>query len=75
MKKTFYLGNHEFVALCDLLKLEAVAESGGQAKHLIDNGEVQRNGAVETRKSAKIRAGETIVLNDVTIEVCAGQGA
>ena len=51
-------GDH--VALCDLLKLVGVADSGGQAKHLIAEGEATVDGQVERRKTAKIRAGQTV---------------
>lgn len=75
MHHVFYLGQHEFVALCDLLKLTAVVESGGQAKHLIESGQVQRNGVVETRKTAKIRTGEIISTENITVRICSGNPA
>ena len=72
MQATVYLENQEYIALCDLLKLAGLAESGGQAKALIAAGEVQRNGVTETRKTAKIRAGEIITLHDNELEIQAG---
>lgn len=72
MKQAFYLGSHDYVALCDLLKLAGVVDSGGRAKHVIASGEVTRNGVVETRKTAKIHVGETVGLGDVVIQVFAG---
>ncbi|VEF00342.1 putative RNA-binding protein [Neisseria canis] len=72
MQATVYLENDEYIPLCDLLKLAGLAESGGQAKALIAAGEVRRNGAVETRKTAKIRGGETIEFNGCTLEICDG---
>lgn len=70
MQATVYLENQEYITLCDLLKLAGLAESGGQAKSLIAAGQVQRNGATETRKTAKILAGEIIELdNGSAIEV------
>ena len=53
MQTTVYLENQEYIALCDLLKLAGLAESGGHAKALIAAGQVQRNGVTETRKTAK----------------------
>jgi ribosome-associated protein len=50
----------EHVALCDLLKLAGVTDSGGQAKLMIANGEVTVDGQAELRKTAKIRAGQTV---------------
>jgi len=70
--QTFSLNGHEHIALCDLLKLAGLAESGGQAKALIAAGQVQRNGATETRKTAKIRAGEIITLHGNELEIQAG---
>ena len=69
MKQTFYLSGHEYIALCDLLKHSAVADSGGQAKAWIAQGLVLRNGAVETRKTAKIRGGEVIEFNNAVLEI------
>ena len=50
----------EFVALCNLLKLAAVAGSAGQGKHMVAAGEVSVDGQPESRKTAKIRAGQRV---------------
>lgn len=50
----------EYVALCDLLKLTGIADSGGQGKLMIANGEVTVDGQPESRKTAKIRANQTV---------------
>lgn len=50
----------EYVALCDLLKLTGIADSGGQGKQMIANGEVTVDGQPEIRKTAKIRANQTV---------------
>ncbi|WP_159991857.1 RNA-binding S4 domain-containing protein [Pelistega ratti] len=65
----FSLGQYEYIALCDLLKLTGVVDSGGQAKVLITEGYILRNGEVETRKTAKIRANECIELDGMVINV------
>ena len=72
MHATVYLENKEYIALCDLLKLAGLAESGGQAKAVIAEGLVLRNGAVETRKTAKIRGGEVIEFDGAVLEVWDG---
>ena len=72
MHATVYLENEEYIALCDLLKLAGLAESGGQAKSVIAEGLVLRNGAVETRKTAKIRGGEVIEFDGAVLEVWDG---
>lgn len=63
------LEGREFVALCDLLKLTRLCDSGGTAKHHIAEGQVQVDGLVETRKRCKIRAGQTVVYNGQAIKV------
>lgn len=50
----------ENVRLCDLLKLAGIAESGGQGKQLVAAGEVTVDGQPESRKTARIRAGQTV---------------
>ncbi|QEY25120.1 RNA-binding S4 domain-containing protein [Neisseria zalophi] len=69
MHATIYLEDSEYIALCDLLKLAGLVDSGGQAKMVIAAGEVLRNGEVETRKTAKIRGGEVIEYNEAVLEV------
>jgi len=43
-----------------LLKLTGIADSGGQGKRLIANGEATVDGQPESRKTAKIRANQTV---------------
>lgn len=57
----------EYIELIKLLKATQIAESGAMAKGLVEDGEVRRNGEVETRKRAKIRKGETIEVMGETI--------
>ena len=59
----------EYIELFKLLKVTGIAESGAQAKMLIEEGAVKRNGQVETRKRAKIVLGEIIEVGDEKIEV------
>lgn len=44
------------------LKLAGGAETGGQAKLLIQNGDVQVNGQVETRRRRKLVAGDVVAV-------------
>lgn len=64
-----YQLTEEYIELYKLIKILDLVDSGGEAKQIIEHGYVLRNGEVETRKRAKIRAGETITIADVTIEV------
>ena len=59
----------EFVELNQLLKLAGVCDSGGAGKALVAEGAVSVDGKVELRKTAKIRAGQTVTLGDVQIRV------
>jgi len=65
----YALNGTEFIELVKLLKLARIAESGGQAKLMVEDGEVKRNGEVELRKRAKIRAGETIEIFGEKIKI------
>lgn len=58
-----------YIELHKLIKLLDLVDTGGQAKLLIENSHVLRNGEIETRKRAKITKGEKITIGDVTIEV------
>jgi ribosome-associated protein len=48
------------IALDRFLKLANVVQSGGEAKHLIQSGSVQVNGAAETRRGRKLRPGDIV---------------
>ena len=63
--------NNEHIRLCDLLKLAGVADSGGQGKHLVAEGLVTVDGRPESRKTAKIRAGQTVECRGAKIVVLA----
>lgn len=70
-KKVTYKLQTEYIELYKLIKVMDLVDSGGEAKQLIEHGVVIRNGEVETRKRAKIKAGENITIGEVTIEVTA----
>lgn len=62
----------EAIRLCDLLKAAGIAGSGGQGKHLVAAGEVTVDGQPESRKTAKIRAGQTVECRGVRLVVKSG---
>jgi len=64
-----YTLTEPYIELHKLIKLLDLVDTGGQAKILIENAQVFRNGEVETRKRAKITKGEKITIGDVVIEV------
>ncbi|MDB5801121.1 MAG: hypothetical protein JWL63_2060 [Rhodocyclales bacterium] len=53
---TFTL-NSEYIELDKLLKLLAIASSGGAAKAMVAEGMVKVDGELEMRKTRKLRAG------------------
>ncbi len=61
----------EHIALCDLLKLAGVADSGGRGKMMVAEGLVKVDGKTESRKTAKIRAGQSVECMSVKIEIMA----
>jgi ribosome-associated protein len=52
------------LTLSAALKLAGFAATGGQAKRLVQSGEVRVNGRVETRRKARLRPGDEIALGD-----------
>ena len=64
---------HEFIELNQLLKLSGLCASGGAVKVLVAAGGVKVDGVEESRKTAKIRAGQVVTLGDVSILVLAAE--
>ncbi len=62
----------EHIALCDLLKLAGIADSGGRGKVMVAEGLVKVDGQPESRKTAKIRPGQTVECMDIEIKVIPG---
>ena len=54
----------EFIELIGLLKATGVAQTGGHAKMIVEDGEIIRNGEPETRKRAKLVPGDIIEISD-----------
>lgn len=63
----FKLGESEYIELIKLLKVTNICGSGGEAKFIVDEGEVKRNGEIESRKRAKLRTGDKIEVFDQII--------
>ncbi len=70
MNEVFKL-QEEYIRLDDLLKLTGCVQTGGQAKVLIQGGEVHLDGEVCTMRGKKLRGGEVISIpaDDVVITV------
>ena len=69
METTTFELQGEFIELCNLLKLAGIANSGGQGKVMVSDGFVQVDGAIESRRTAKIRSGQVVECLGQTIKV------
>jgi ribosome-associated protein len=65
----------EFIELNVLLKLPALAPSGGAAKALIAEGAVSVDGEIETRTRRKLRRGNSVRVADEEIRIDAADTA
>lgn len=59
----------DYIELVKLLKLLRIAQTGGHAKMLVEDGEVIRNGEPEYRKRAKLIKGDVIEVSGKTIKL------
>ncbi|OIP76982.1 MAG: RNA-binding protein [Oscillatoriales cyanobacterium CG2_30_44_21] len=50
----------EYITLGNLLKICGVADTGGVAKLMIIDGEIEVDGRIETRRGCKIRVGQRV---------------
>jgi ribosome-associated protein len=66
-----FLLRGEYIPLDALLKATGLAPSGGLAKAFVAQGEVHVDGALELRKTCKIRAGQVVTMGRSRVEVSA----
>ncbi len=59
----------EYIELIKLLKLEGFAESGADAKQMVDDMLVKVNGKLEERKRAKLRVGDQVEVGGEVIKL------
>lgn len=59
----------EPIRLDQYLKLINAVSSGGEAKHLIQSGQVMLNGQIETRRGRKLTVGDVIKLAELEYTV------
>jgi ribosome-associated protein len=59
----------EFIELIKLLKLKNIAQSGGHAKMMVEEGLVKVNGELESRKRKKLRNGDVVEMEELTIKI------
>lgn len=69
MKKETVTISTEFIKLDALLKYAGLVNSGGEAKTLIQEGDVLVNGEVCTMRGKKLRPGDTVTLGEETVNI------
>ena len=69
MKKETVAISTEFIKLDALLKYAGLVNSGGEAKTLIQEGDVLVNGEVCTMRGKKLRPGDTVTLGESTVRI------
>ena len=57
------------IQLDQFMKLTGLVGTGGQAKVVIQAGEVRINGAIETRRKKKLKAGDQVTFQGQTLVV------
>ncbi len=61
----------EFIKLQDAMKFANIVYSGGEAKALIQDGEVLVNGEVCTMRGKKLREGDSFTFDGTTYKITA----
>jgi ribosome-associated protein len=64
-------GESSEIRLDQFLKVQGIVETGGQAKVLIQLGEVWVNGEMETRRRRKLQPGDVVQWGQVRVIVAA----
>lgn len=57
------------IQLDQFMKITGMVSTGGQAKLVIQGGEVQLNGVVETRRKKKLKHGDKVTFDGETLIV------
>ena len=65
--------HNEYIKIDSLLKLAGLVETGGEAKLLIQDGQVLVNGEVCAMRGKKLRAGDTVTLEGRTVSIGEGR--
>ena len=59
----------ESIRLGQALKLSGLAESGGEARALVEDGAVTVNAEVETRRGRQLRHGDVVAVGDAALRI------
>lgn len=69
MQKEIVKIEEEFIRLDNLLKFSGIAQTGGQAKFMIQNEQIKVNGEICTMRGKKMRAGDFAEFEGRLVEV------
>ncbi len=69
MKENIIKIDDDFIRLDNLIKFGGIVATGGQAKLLIQAGEILVNGEVCTQRGKKMRKGDTAQFHDIILKV------
>jgi ribosome-associated protein len=61
----------ESIRLGQALKLSGLAESGGEARALVEDGAVTVNAEVETRRGRQLRDGDVVAVGEEALRISA----
>jgi len=61
----------ESIRLGQALKLSGLAESGGEARALVEDGVVTVNAEVEMRRGRQLRHGDVVAVGDEALRIAA----
>jgi ribosome-associated protein len=59
----------DMIRLGQLLKLAGLADSGGDARALVEDGAVTVNGEVETRRGRQLHPGDVIAVAEEAVRI------
>ena len=62
----------DMIRLGQFLKMADLAETGGEAKQIVQQGRVKVNGEVETRRGRQLHAGDVVELDGRVLEINTG---
>ena len=60
------------IRLGQLMKLAGLADTGSDARVLLDLGEVEVNGEPEARRGRQLRAGDVVAVGEESVRLVAG---
>ena len=69
-KKVSLEPGEDFIRLGQLIKFVGLVERGSDAKEYLADHPIQVNGHAENRRGAKLRPGDSVVFDNLTVKIC-----